>query len=1690
MMSKTVNSSALSTLLPRVRRGAGLACGLLLALSLAAPAWADRALTKRYGINAAGDIALLGNVVLTCTASAACTTTLNGGNGANDRNDSHTMVHLDTDSDSATFNSTSAQLSMPAGSTVRFAGLYWSGNTTNIARSQVLLRTPTSFGYRNIYADVLDTTAYSGSTNYQGMADITAIVAAAGSGAYTVANVQATANASAQYGAWAIIVVYANNSLPLRNLTVFDGLQHLNTQTVNLPVSGFLTPLSGPVSTRLGVLAYEGDKPAAQDNLRLNGTEVLDANNQSNNFFNASISNLGSPVSTGNPAYLNNMQLDLDRVSVPAGIIGNGQTSATIGVTSTASTEQFMLGAVTFATDLYVPIVTPNIVKTAIDLNGGALVAGDTLRWKIYLKNTGQDTATKLTLSDPIPAQVDYKPGSLSILSGANAGAKTDAAGDDHAEYIAAGQPRIVFRLGDTATATQGGNLPYGYDSEIQFDTIVKPGLAAGTTINNVVTVGYAGQTIGETFSGTAAAATAVVMAAPQLAKSFSPSAIDIGGVAVLNITLRNPAGNPANADGVSFTDNYPAGLVNAASPNLQVSCTPGSTPGTLSGGLAGGSNVALSGAVLAPNGQCTVSVNVTASAVGNYANLISSASSTNAGSSGSGGATLAVGKPLISKAFSPATITAGNTSTLSFTLTNRAALALSGLAFSDSLSNMVVAPTPAVSNTCGGTVSAAAGAASISLSGGTLAANGSCTLSVNVRSTVGGEHPNTATGVSSTQTGSAGSPSNTAWLKVLLPPVVSKLFYPPSVRANQPSELRLTVSNPNADSLLSNVSLTDNYPAGLINDNPANAALDCTPGSSATRTGGANGGSSLGLSGGSLLPGGSCTLTVSTESATAGNYLNTTGAVGSQVGSGNSASATLNVTSMTAPTLAKSFSPTAVARNTSSTLTLTLSNSNATAITGVALSDNYPNGLVNADPLVLSNSCGGTVSAVAGEGSLSLSGAGIPANGSCAVSVAVQAADGGRYINTINRVITGNAGTFGPATATLDVLRPPLLSKSFAPSSIASGGTSTLTLTLSNPTTAATALSGVALDDVFPSGMRVHTTPGLSNSCGGTLRDQGNSTTIGGGDTALYLSGVTLAANATCTVVVTVSTTGVGSFNNQTSAVRSSNGGDGASAAATLAVGQPSLSKAFAPATVIVGQTSVLTITLTNPTGVAITGVALTDSYPQGMVNAATPAVATSCNSGGATPTLTAVAGAGSVAITGGRIAANGSCTVTVTVSASQSGSNTLAAGALSSSGGTNANPATALLTVRALPEVVKAFSPEVVLPNGVSRLSITLTNSNDVAATGVSFTDNYPSGLLNAAAPSLSNGCGGTATAVANGTALSLSGATIPANSACVVSVNVLSATPGSYVNNTGSVATGNVGTAAGHSATLVVMAPPTLAKTFTPSMVLINEPSLLTLTLGNSNPVAVSDISLTDSYPAGLLNTATPGFSSSCAGATLSGTAGGNSLGLTGASLAANSSCSLSAQVVATMAGAYVNTTGTVSTGNAGTGATATATLTVGLPQPVLELTKAVLVISDPLNLASHPKSIPGAVSIYTIRLSNSGPGQTDANSLVISDALPAHAELYVGDLGAPGSGPVQITDGNPVSGLAWSFSGLANTGDSLEFSNDGGATWTYVPTPNAEGFDGSVSNLRIKPTGQMKAATGSNPFLELQFRVRVR
>lgn len=159
-------------------------------------------------------------------------------------------------------------------------------------------------------------------------------------------------------------------------------------------------------------------------------------------------------------------------------------------------------------------------------------------------------------------------------------------------------------------------------------------------------------------------------------------------------------------------------------------------------------------------------------------------------------------------------------------------------------------------------------------------------------------------------------------------------------------------------------------------------------------------------------------------------------------------------------------------------------------------------------------------------------------------------------------------------------------------------------------------------------------------------------------------------------------------------------------------------------------------------------------------------------------------------------------------------------------------------------------------------------------------------------------------------------------------------------------------------------------------------------------------------------------------------------------------------------------------------------------IPIGSPSLLVLKASATVEDPVSGTTNPKSIPGATMSYLVMTTNSGTGPVDTDTLVITDPIPANMALRVIDFDGVTSGPVQFVDGAPVSGLTYSFVALGDAGDDVSFSNDGGASFTYSPTADANGVDLTVTHIRINPKADFLGNTGSgDPSFEVYIKAIV-
>jgi uncharacterized repeat protein (TIGR01451 family) len=500
--------------------------GLLLALGLA-QAQVVTPFSARYQGNEQGSILLIGNTLMCAGSGSSCDT---GEMNDSSANNAQNMIFVNADGAAPSWpngknGSSAATLQLPSGAQVLFAGLYWGARaaSNNNTRNTISVKPPGSSSYQSVTGSLLGTITSQGSNSnrpYSAFANVTSLVQSSGSGTYWVGGITAVTGNDGLgfYAGWSLVVVYRDTTQPLRNLVVYDGLATVSSgNNVTVTPSGFLTPAVGAVQASLGAVVFEGDAGISGDQFILNGTALSDAQNPSNNFFNSSISRLGSRISSKTPDYVNQMAVDVDLVDA-TGRIPNGASSATIQFTS--SQDAYFPTVLTFAVDLYLPDLITTFSKTVQDLNGGSVVVGDVLEYTLSFTNTGQDGATNVVVTDPIPTHTTYVPNSLQVVgntSGAPTGSMTDATGDDIAEFDSANN-RVRFRLGSGANASQGGLVPPGQGATVKFRVQIQPS-AAGQTIQNMAQVTYAAQTLGQNYS--------------QQASTSVSTPVAVGGVSI-----------------------------------------------------------------------------------------------------------------------------------------------------------------------------------------------------------------------------------------------------------------------------------------------------------------------------------------------------------------------------------------------------------------------------------------------------------------------------------------------------------------------------------------------------------------------------------------------------------------------------------------------------------------------------------------------------------------------------------------------------------------------------------------------------------------------------------------------------------------------------------------------------------------------------------------------------------------------------------------------------------------------------------------------------------------------------------------------------------------------------------------------------------------------------------------------------
>ena len=371
-----------------------------------------------------------------------------------------------------------------------------------------------------------------------------------------------------------------------------------------------------------------------------------------------------------------------------------------------------------------------------------------------------------------------------------------------------------------------------------------------------------------------------------------------------------------------------------------------------------------------------------------------------------------------------------------------------------------------------------------LSIAGGTLLPGETCAFSVEVSVPVDarfGPHLNVTSRLTADVGGVArvALPATDTLSVEPIPPTLAASFEPSAIPGSGTSILAFTIDNRASALAAGDLNFSATLPDGLSLVTPLNVATTCPDGEVLT---GPEAGQ-IGLSGGSVPAGETCTVTFEVTSAVPGNYLTTTGVLSTSLGQSPATSATLAV--LPPPRFTQSFAPPNPNAGQAATLTYTIDNSTSSLdALNVSFSNSLPDGLVLANPINYSSTClNGSVSGGPGAPSFSFSGGTVPAGTVCTVRVNVVSLEGGTYQNTTGE-LTSSLGNSGAASDTLVVT--PIVSVSLTQTAsaqpvVAGSGSNNLvyTLTASNsgPSTATgltitealTLPAGVVVESIVP---------------------------------------------------------------------------------------------------------------------------------------------------------------------------------------------------------------------------------------------------------------------------------------------------------------------------------------------------------------------------------------------------------------------------------------------------------------------------------------------------------------------------------------------------------------------------------------------------------------------------------------------
>ncbi|EGO5995535.1 DUF11 domain-containing protein [Enterococcus faecalis] len=401
------------------------------------------------------------------------------------------LEFADVDNDPNTYNSSRAYIDLNGAKEIAWAGLFWSASRykgpaygTNLSDEEI--SAPVQFTtpngtvqrvspqrYHRIDQDATNPGQRFGynNTGFSNYADVTSILQEdkSATGSYTLADIPMTSSLNGQYqyynfSGWSLFVVTKDQASKSRAFSIYYGARGNAAGTNNeFTMSNFLTAKQGNLDPIVTWFTVQGDKYWTGDNAQIKNSAGIWVNisntlNPVNNAMNATVTDNDEHMVDKYPGkfapdHPNFLDIDIDRMAIPEGVLNAGQNQ--INFRTTSSGDDYSTNAIGFAVNAETPEFE---IKKEIVEPKETYKVGETITYRVSLKNTKTDSEAINSVSkDALDGRLNYLPGSLKVISGPNSGEKTDASGDDQAEYDETNK-QIIVRVGNGATATQGGS--------------------------------------------------------------------------------------------------------------------------------------------------------------------------------------------------------------------------------------------------------------------------------------------------------------------------------------------------------------------------------------------------------------------------------------------------------------------------------------------------------------------------------------------------------------------------------------------------------------------------------------------------------------------------------------------------------------------------------------------------------------------------------------------------------------------------------------------------------------------------------------------------------------------------------------------------------------------------------------------------------------------------------------------------------------------------------------------------------------------------------------------------------------------------------------------------------------------------------------------------------------------------------